>query len=364
MNIENEEQAMPLEVIAPSALESIERAQIDIQVATAHKYPRAALSVIKKNIISFATLDEETAEGCFYVLPRGGKEIRGPSVRLAEMATTCYGNISAGAREIANDGKNITVQAVCHDLENNVRIAIEVKRKIVDKNGKTYNEDMQTTTGNAARSIALRNAIFKVIPMALIRPAYDAARKVAIGDAETLVSRRTRAMEAFAKMGATAERVLAAIGKKTIEDIDLPALETLQGIRTAIKDGDTTVDESFPLPVASAPRAKVPVESKPSSPTAASGGDSPKAAATAESAKPETGTAQPSSVEEQLQALLDADKITDKEFEEVLRFFEVSIPKKFEGVKSMTDATAKAAIEGWETLRLEVIARREKKEKK
>jgi hypothetical protein len=267
-NIEKDQpESESLQVVTPSELEALERAQVDIQIATAHKYRRPALSAIKKEIISFATLDEETAEGCFYSFNRGGKDIRGPSIRLAEMAMTCYGNLNAGAREIANDGKNITVQAVCHDLERNVRICIEVKRKITDKNGKTFSEDMQTVTGNAARSIALRNAIFKVVPMALIRPAYNEARKTAVGDASTLADRRNRAMDTFAKMGASKERVLASIGKPSVEDIDLAALEALQGVRTAIQDGDTTVDEAFPAPIASKPlfakTAPKPEEDKP-----------------------------------------------------------------------------------------------------
>lgn len=242
-----------LEVIAPGAIEAMERATVDISIATAHRFPRPDLSVIKRKIISFATLDEETAEGCFYVLARGGKEIKGPSVRLAEMAMACYGNLNAGAREVANDGKTITVQAVCHDLENNVRVCIEVKRKITGKDGKTFNEDMQVTTGNAARSIALRNAVFKVIPMALIRPAYDAARATAIGDVKTLASRRDKAIETFGKMGVTKERILACVAKASIEDIDLSALEILIGLHTAIKDGDTSVDEAFPAPLAKKP---------------------------------------------------------------------------------------------------------------
>src|SRR6202012_5905050 len=79
-------------------------------------------------------------------------------------------------------------------------------------------------------------------------PAYNAARAAATGDLKTLVERRQRAIDSFLKMGATTERILAAIGKSSIEDIDLPALETLQGIRTALKDGDTTIEQVLPAP--------------------------------------------------------------------------------------------------------------------
>ena len=77
----NENESTALEVLAPSALESMERVSIDCQVATAKQYPRE-LSTVKANMLSFATLDVETAAGCFFTLPgrKGGdgKPIQGP----------------------------------------------------------------------------------------------------------------------------------------------------------------------------------------------------------------------------------------------------------------------------------------------
>lgn len=170
-----------IELIQPSALESMERAQTDVQITTAKRFPRT-LSTVKKNMMEFATLDEETAASCFYTLTRkgrdGAKQIQGPSVRMAEIALSCYQNVRAGARIIANDGKTITAQGVCHDLQNNVSVSVEVKRRITDKSGNAFSEDMQVVTGNAACAIALRNATFKVIPGALIHPVYEAAKKV------------------------------------------------------------------------------------------------------------------------------------------------------------------------------------------
>jgi len=299
--IEETETLTNLEVIPASALESMERAQVDVQISTAHRFPRPDLSVIKKKMISFATLDEDTAMGCFYVLKRKGrdgeKKIEGPSARLAEIACACYGNLRAASRIIGNDGKMITSQAVCHDLENNVCMSIEVKRRITDKLGHTFSEDMQVVTGNAACSIALRNAVFKVIPLALIRPVYDAARATAIGDVKTLASRRDKALETFAKMGVPKERVLAVLEKSTVEDIDLAGLETLIGIHTAIKDGDSTVDEAFPPQLATKPlfvKKDKPAENIPPEKAAGGSQESLEKATPVESGKPATDTAQSS----------------------------------------------------------------------
>ena len=108
-----------------SAIMQMEKASIDIQIATARRYPRQ-LSLVKQKMLSFATLDEEIAAGCFYTLPgrKGGdgKPLQGPSVRLAEIALSCYQHLRAGSRIISDDGAFITAQGVVHDLENNVFI--------------------------------------------------------------------------------------------------------------------------------------------------------------------------------------------------------------------------------------------------
>lgn len=241
-----------VEVMPTVAIEAQERAAIDIQIATAKRYPRD-LATVKRDMLSLATLDQETAESCFYTLrrkdrnePGGYKIIQGPSARLAEIAINAFGHIHAATRTVGNDGKQVTVQGICHDLQKNVRIGTEVKRRITTKEGHTFSEDMQVVTTNAAQSIALRNAAFKVIPMALIKPVYEQAKKVAVGDAKTLATRREAVVKRLEELGAKRELIFSTLGIKGIDAIDLEKLELLIGIGTAIKDGDTTIDESFP----------------------------------------------------------------------------------------------------------------------
>ena len=238
-----------LEVVQNDAIASIERAQIDVQIATARKYPRT-LSKVKERMLSFATLDEETASSCFYTLParRGGddKPIQGPSVRMAEIALASYQHVKAGSRIINDDGKFITAQAVVHDLENNVAVSIEVRRRVTSKSGARYSDDMIAVTGNAACSIALRNAVFRVVPRALITPVYEAAKRVAVGDVKSLTTKRAQIIARLKQMGAKDANILAAVGADKIEDIDLAKLEVLIGLGTAVKDGEITLETAFP----------------------------------------------------------------------------------------------------------------------
>lgn len=245
-----------MEVVETSALEQMERAQIDSQISTAKRYPRQ-LATVKQSMLSFATLDVDTAASCFFTLPArkggDGKLIQGPSIRMAEIALSCYGNIRAGARVIGDDGKILTVQGVCHDLERNVCITVENKRRITSKTGQRFSDDMIVMTGNAACSIALRNAVFRVVPLALVKPIYEAAKKTAVGDAKTLVQRRADALSHFSKMGVAKEKVFSALSVKGLEDIGLEHLELLLGYASAIRDGETSIDEVFnPKPEAGA----------------------------------------------------------------------------------------------------------------
>ena len=230
-----------------SIVETQERANIDMLIATAKKYPRD-LARVRRSMEAMATLDEDTAASCNYFLSRNGKSIEGPSVRMAEIAVASYQNIRCGCRVIGNDGKTVTGQGFCHDLENNLFIAFETQRRITDKLGNLYSEDMQVLTGNAAAAIAFRNAVFKVIPGAFIKPVAEKAKSVAVGDLKTLTQRRTRALNSFAKIGVTEARVLEMLGRRNTEEIDLADVEKLFGTFTAIREGTTTIEESFPKP--------------------------------------------------------------------------------------------------------------------
>lgn len=227
------------------------KGEVDVQIATAKRFPRS-IKAFREKAESLATLDEETASSCFYTLPArkggNGQSITGPSARMAEIIAISWGNIREQACIVDDDGEFITSQGRCWDLESNVAVAIDVKRRVTDKSGKRYSADMIVTTSNAANSIALRNSVFKVVPMALWKPIYEKARKVAIGDATTLLDRRAKMIAHFGKMGVKPEQICLAVEKASIEDITVDDLGILVGLATALKDGDTTIDEAFPGP--------------------------------------------------------------------------------------------------------------------
>lgn len=226
---------------------AIVRSEVDAQITAAHKYPRSIGRFLKESI-TLATMTQEIAESCLYTLPRAGKNIAGPSVRLAEIMASTYGNLHIGTRVVDETDREIVAQGVCWDLQANLRVSVEARRRITDKHGRKYNEDMVIVTGAAASSIALRNAIFRVVPRSFVMEVYNRARKVAVGDASTLADRRADILGRLQKLGVSQERVLARLEKRSVEDVGLEDLEILIGLGTAIKNGESKLDDVFPAP--------------------------------------------------------------------------------------------------------------------
>lgn len=227
-------------------IDAVERANVDSQVATAKQYPRDLARSVN-NSIAMATMDAATAQSCGYALPRGGKPITGPSVHLAKLIVSNWGNMRAEAKVVQITDKQVISRGTCWDLENNVATAFEVRRSIVGKNGKRFSDDMITVTGNAANSIAYRNAVFSVIPKAITDKVYQAAQHFITGDLsdeEKLVARRKKCIDFFKdEYGITENEVVMLCGKQTVNQIKADQIALLLGITQSLKDGDTTVED-------------------------------------------------------------------------------------------------------------------------
>lgn len=254
---ENTQKRNSIEVLSNEpALGVITRAEIDVQITTAKAFPRS-LTMFLKKCMSMATISENVAESCAYALPRAGKTLEGPSVRLAEIVVSSYGNVRAGSRVIYKDAFIVRAQGICHDLETNTCVTVEVERSIMQnvyENGQktggkvTMNDDMQVVTGNAACAIAFRNAVFKVIPAALITDVYEKVKEVAKGTAETLPKRREKRLQYFYDLGIKPEQICKALEVVDINDIDLNKVGILQGMITAHKTNESQLEELFPPP--------------------------------------------------------------------------------------------------------------------
>lgn len=235
-----------LDPINVGALATLQRVEIDQQVATAKAYPRN-VPKLKAELTALVTMDEDTADDCIYALPRGNKHIKGPSARFADALISYWGNARSGAfiTQVNFEEKFVEAIGSFQDVERNVIRQRRVRRPIVTSNGRIYNTDMINMTGNAACVIAERNAILNGIPKSLWSGAYEQAFALVAGTTKTLGEKLERATKAFALQGITMEQVLEKLQRQDLSKIVPDDIVTMRGMLTALKTGEETVETIF-----------------------------------------------------------------------------------------------------------------------
>ncbi len=253
--------------IVPTEMSGAVAAEISQQVATAKRYPRRSDKAISSEIMSRATLDEETAAECIYSLPRAGKAITGPSIRFAEIVFASYGNLRVGARFVEIDTKDplraaVIIEGVCIDMQMNNGQTVPVRRSITGKKG-IFNADMTNIAFSAGAAIARREAIIKTVPKSIWGAAWKQVVAVLQGDVATLAKRRRSALEAFQKMGVEPAKVCAELEVADEDGITLEHMPRLIGMWTALRDGTETIDSLFGKTVAPHETVKNPLKDEP-----------------------------------------------------------------------------------------------------
>ena len=98
-----------------------QRAIQEVQAAMviAKKFPRNQIEAMER--ITNACCRQTLAETALYSYPRGGTEVTGPSIRLAEALAQEWGNLQFGIRELSQENGSSTVEAFAWDVERNTR---------------------------------------------------------------------------------------------------------------------------------------------------------------------------------------------------------------------------------------------------
>lgn len=255
---EGGQQAMDVEVLPPSTVQAMERAQVDNQVATAHQFPRK-LTEFRQRATTMATIDPETAESCHYIRPVGreldkmtGKWVEkyaeGPSIRAAEIVAAAYGNIRVKAFVVEQTERFVRCEGQAWDLESNYAASVQATESTVKKDGTPYGERQRAVAAKALQSKVYRDALFKVVPKALCKTVLDAAKQVASKATKSIEERRSSAKAWISKlkMDNAEARVFAALGVTGWDDMGVQQFEILRGLINGINDGENSYEECFP----------------------------------------------------------------------------------------------------------------------
>jgi hypothetical protein len=235
------------------ALRDLRTAEVDQACEAARAHPRS-LKGFHTDLITMVTLDKDTAGECIYSVPRAGKKIQGPSVRFAELVQCAWGNIDVSTTIMEITDSAVVIRGRAHDLQKNSAVGLDCRRLVQKKKtAAKADEDQKQLAVASGTSIAKRNAILSLVPRALWWSGYQAALDASTGKG-TMEERRAAALEAYQKLGATDAQVLAALGKKGWEDVDIEDLRHLSGMRSAIKAKELTLAEALRPPEAEKPR--------------------------------------------------------------------------------------------------------------
>lgn len=218
---------------------------IDRRISTARQFPRS-VARFKREAEALLCEDIETAKSAEYAKPVGGGYVRGPSVRLAEIALLCWGNVEVEMSEPTVTDKSVSVKASAYDLERNTRQEAIVTTSILNKHGQRYPQHMIETTAMATAAKARRNAIQLVIPRAYINDLLRVAKAVAEKHSPSLEDTRAKLVETFARnWKITPEQICEALNIQGIDDIRQDELDMLRGIFTSIKDEGASPSDFF-----------------------------------------------------------------------------------------------------------------------
>jgi len=219
---------------------------LDVQRAASAK-PRNVEQAISESMDLID--DAEIASTMWYRLERQDWKtkkitiIEGPSIRMAEVMAYAWRNIAYAGNILSTDGDRVIAEGVAVDLERNNPVRITASRSIVKRNGQRYSDEMIEKAAATAQSIAIRNAILKVIPGIFVRRVLEHAKTVAArGD---IGQRRDQMLKHFRSLHVTDDEVVRFLGYERVDQISVDDILRLRGIAAAIRDEETTTDAVF-----------------------------------------------------------------------------------------------------------------------
>jgi hypothetical protein len=239
----------PTQHTTPQTDMMVARQAQEVQVAmlAAKKFPRDEMYALER--IKKSCQRVQLAENAIYQYPRGGQQVSGPSIRLAEAIAQNWGNMESGVIELENNGGSSTMMSYAWDLETNTRDAkiFTVEHKRDTKKGSyelTDARDIYEATANfAARR--KRACILSVVPADVVDIAVAECRKTLSDTDKRPVAQILKEMlKYFKELGITKDQLEAYLDKK-VADLLKEDLIDLRGIYKAIKDGQAKVTDYF-----------------------------------------------------------------------------------------------------------------------
>ncbi|HUS27557.1 MAG TPA: hypothetical protein VMZ53_03590 [Kofleriaceae bacterium] len=261
---------------ATDALVAKERANVEARWIMAMRRPRNMDDV--RQLMLKECRRPGFADAAVYEIPRGGTKITGLSIRFAEVAVRCMGNLQPEVVTIHDDDDTRIVKCSITDYESNITWSRDISiRKTVERKqlargqrplGERTNsygdrvfivpgtDDDVATKEAAIVSKTLRTLILRCIPGHLQDECLALCNKIyADKAAKDPDAERVKVLDAFAGIGVLPSEIEELIGHTT-ERMSPAEVDRLRKLFSAINEGHASIAEA--IDAARADRAKAP----------------------------------------------------------------------------------------------------------
>lgn len=222
-------------------------AEVQAAMMIARMNPRDQIAAMDR--ILNACTRPSLANAAVYTYAKGGTDISGPSIRLAEAMAQSWGNISFGIRELEQSNGESSVQAYCWDIETNTKreITFQVPHIRYKKNGQSYKLDdprevYELVANQGSRR--LRACILAILPGDVTETAVSACEQTMKANADCSPEAMAKLVEAFTPFYVTKEQIEKRIQRRM--DAIVPAqVVNLRKIYASLRDGMSVAADWF-----------------------------------------------------------------------------------------------------------------------
>lgn len=223
-------------------------AEVQAAILLAKRFPRNEAKATDR--IMQACTRPALADQSQYTYSRGGTEVTGPSIRLAEAIAQNWGNLQFGIKELSQSAGESTVEAFAWDMETNTKQQkiFQVPHERHTKNGVKKLTDprdiYETVANNGARR--LRACILGIVPGDVVESAIEQCELTMRSKGGAPEEQIKKLIEGFAEIGVTPDMLTAKVRHK-LDTVNLAEVARLRRVFRALKDGYTSVEAEFPI---------------------------------------------------------------------------------------------------------------------
>lgn len=230
--------------MTPSVAREVATVQGQIMIAKA--FPRNMKDVWNK--VEAACQRRSLAEKAIYRYARGGSDISGPSIRLAEALINAYGNAKAGFEIISSDSESSRVRAYAYDMETNTiqERTFDVPHIRQTKTGRTKltdPRDIYEAVANQAQR-RVRACALSILPGDMVELGVNACRKTMEKSIDLNPSKIRNLVEAFVKYGVSQVMIEARI-QRHVDAMTVEQFVDLMNVGNSLRDGIGKVEDFF-----------------------------------------------------------------------------------------------------------------------